>query len=246
MPHGVGAHFYSELDSTNVFAQKLASEGERGPIWIVAGEQLVGKARQGRNWTSKSGNLYCSLLFAPRIAPADIAPLPFIVSLAVRDTFIALGVDPVVAQCKWPNDVLLHEKKASGILIESSASGNSIDYLVVGIGMNLAHSPDDAIFNATCFTEVASKHADVRVALAILAEKLKERLDAWTLGNFEPIRDEWLSCAWGFGNKRLVRTTKENFKGTLVGLNNQGAVNVILDDGTEKTIYVADIFPSCA
>ncbi len=246
MPHGVGAHFYPELDSTNAFAQALTCQGERGPIWIAAGQQVAGKARQGRNWVSKPGNLYCSLLFAPQIAPADIAPLPFIVSLAVRDTFIALGVNPDVAQCKWPNDVLLHEKKASGILIESSASGNSIDYLIVGIGMNLAHYPDDAIFKATSFTEVASKQVDVRVALAILAEKLKGRLDAWRLGDFEPIRAEWLSCAWGFGNKRLIRTATETFTGTLVDLNSQGAVNVILDDGTEKTIYVADIFPSCA
>ena len=168
--------------------------------------------------------------------------------LQVRQGKAGIGCQNLVifAQCKWPNDVLLHEKKASGILIESSASGNSIDYLIVGIGMNLAHYPDDAIFKATSFTEVASKQVDVRVALAILAEKLKGRLDAWRLGDFEPIRAEWLSCAWGFGNKRLIRTTTETFTGTLVDLNSQGAVNVILDDGTEKTIYVADIFPSCA
>ncbi|MEX0297662.1 MAG: biotin--[acetyl-CoA-carboxylase] ligase [Kordiimonas sp.] len=244
MPHGVGAHFYSNLDSTNAYAMELATSGERGPLWIVAGEQGAGRGRHGRNWTSKPGNLYCSLLFAPQIRPSEIAPLPFIVSLAVRDTFVKLGVDPAVAKCKWPNDVLLNEKKASGILIESSATSSSIDYLVIGIGLNLLHYPDEAVFEATSLAEATNKHVEVKTALAILADSLKQRLDTWKLGQFEPIRKEWLSCAWGFGKKRLVRTAKESFTGTLSDLNDQGAVNVILDDGSEKTIYVADVFPS--
>lgn len=246
MPHGVGAHFYSTLDSTNAFAKEKAEHGERGPIWIVAGEQSAGRGRSGRNWTSLPGNLYCSLLFAPGIAPNDIAPLPFIVALAVRDTFVALGASPEAVQCKWPNDVLLNARKTSGILIESSASGNNIEYLVVGIGMNLMHHPKDAIFPATNFNEVFGNVPDTRTVMVILADKVKKRLDAWTLGHFEPIRTEWLSCAWGIGEKRKIRTSGEEFIGTLIGLNGEGAVNVSLDDGTEKTIYVADIFPSAS
>ncbi len=244
MPYGVGAHFYPKLESTNAYARELAASGERGPIWIVAGEQDAGRGRHGRSWSSKPGNLYCSLLFAPQISPTEIAPLPFIVSLAVRDTFIKLGVDPAVAQCKWPNDVLLNEKKTSGILIESCATNSSVDYLVIGIGLNLLHYPDEAVFNATSLMEVTSKHVEVKTALTILADSLKERIDTWKLGQFEPIRKEWLSCAWGFGKKRLIRTAKESFTATLSDLNDQGAVNVILEDGSEKTIYVADVFPS--
>lgn len=245
MPHGVGAHFYPLLDSTNAHAKEIAGQGGRGPLWIVAGEQTAGRGRQGRQWTSKPGNLYCSLLFAPAIKPTDVAPLPFIVSLAVRDTFVALGVEPEDAQCKWPNDVLLKGRKASGILIESSATADAIEYLVVGIGMNLLHFPDDALFSATSLTETTGKISDVQSTLEILAKKLRKRIDNWELGSFEPIRKEWLSCAWGLGQKREVRTAKESFTGVLAGLNEQGAVKVILDDGTEKTIYVADIFPSC-
>ena len=245
MPHGVGAHFFAKTESTNKLARKMAIAGSKGPIWLVAGTQSAGRGRQGRVWTSEPGNLYCSLLFAPHLKLADVAPLPFITSLAVRDTFLALGAEPTSAKCKWPNDVLINNKKASGILIESSASGaGTLDYLIIGIGMNLAHYPEDAMFPATSLAATTGEAATVRSALGILAEKLKNRLDAWQVGNFAPIRQEWLRYAWGLGETRKIQTADESFLATLVDLNEQGAVNVILDNGTKKTIYVADIFPS--
>lgn len=247
MPHGVGAFFYEETESTNTLAKEMAASGSKGPVWLVAGTQSAGRGRQGRVWTSQPGNLYCSLLFVPALKLADVAPIPFITALAVRDTFLALGAEPSNTQCKWPNDVLLRNKKASGVLIESSASGGeALDYLVIGIGMNLAHCPDDAIFPATTLANVTGQVVDVRTAMAELAKNLKARLDAWQVGTFAPIREEWTRHAWGLGETRKIQTATESFLATIVGLDDQGAVNVILADGTKKTIYVADIFPSLA
>ncbi|MCK0071000.1 biotin--[acetyl-CoA-carboxylase] ligase [Kordiimonas laminariae] len=245
MPHGVGARFFNSLDSTNIKATELATTGDKGPVWLVAGTQDAGRGRQGRVWTSKPGNLYTSLLFAPHIKPVDAGALPFITALVVRETFVGLGLENEQVQCKWPNDILINHKKASGILIESSAGSNGyLDHVIIGIGMNLLHSPTDAAFKATSFFEETKKTVEVRDALQLLAHNMKKRLDSWIVGQFESIGREWTENAWGLGEKREIRTTRDTFEGTLLGLDSHGGLKISVPTGEEQTIYAADIFPS--
>ena len=245
MPHGVGARFFDSLDSTNVKASELALAGDKGPVWLVAGTQSSGKGRQGRVWTSKPGNLYTSLLFTPQIKPADAGAIPFITALAVRETLVGLGLEDDLVRCKWPNDILINHKKASGILIESSAgSSGYLDHVIIGVGMNLLHSPTDAAFKATSFFEETKKAVDVRDALQLLAHNMKKRLDHWVVGQFEPIRQEWTEKAWGLGETREIRTAKGTFEGKLLGLDSHGGIKISVPSGEEQIIYAADIFPS--
>ncbi len=247
MPYGVGARFFNECDSTNKLAAELAASGDKGPVWITAGCQTTGRGRQGKVWTSKPGNLYTSLLFSPQLKPMDAGALPFITALAVRDTFVKLGLPSEQVQCKWPNDILVNGKKASGILIESSAKGGAyLDHVIVGVGMNLLHSPSDAAFKATSFFEETGKTVEVQNALQILSHALKERLDKWDIGDFTPIKQEWTENAWGLGQTREIRTANSTFEGTLLGLDEQGGLSVLLASGEEQSIYAADIFPSLA
>jgi len=244
MPNGVGAFFYEACDSTNARAAELASVGEQGPLWVIAGEQTAGRGRRGRSWTSKSGNLYASLLFRPSIQPQDMAALPFIVALAVRDTFVGLGAPADLVQCKWPNDILIGEYKASGVLIESSAKhGGALDYVIIGIGMNLVHFPDDAAFGATSLLDATGREVAVKEAISILAEKLCARIDAWKVNDFAAVAREWTEHSWGLGQKRELRTHDETFTATLVGLSDDGALIARLDDDSEKRLYAGDVFP---
>jgi len=247
MPQGVEARFFPVCDSTNRQANALAVMKPDSPVWLIAGEQTAGRGRQGRNWVSASGNLYCSLLFAPNLKPAELAPLPFIFALAVRDSFIAMGADETDVHCKWPNDVLISGKKAAGILIETSAaSGAQIGHIIIGIGMNLLHSPKDAQFPAISLMDHIGRAPDPREAIAVLANKVKKRLDNWDLTNFSSIQQEWQSCAWGLGEHRQINMPEESFSATLVKLKDDGGLLVQLASGEERAIYAADIFPSLA
>ncbi|NVJ99272.1 MAG: biotin--[acetyl-CoA-carboxylase] ligase [Alphaproteobacteria bacterium] len=244
MPDGVGAFFFAECDSTNALAGSLARKGEAGPIWVCAGVQTAGRGRRGRIWTSEPGNLYTSLMFRPNLKPTELSALPFIVALAIRDTFIALGADPERTRCKWPNDVLLDEKKASGVLIESSArNAETLDYVVVGIGMNLLHFPHEAVFEATSLKDAFGKLVQPRDALPILAGNMVDRLNNWNIYSFTSIAQEWINVSWGLGQRREIRTATETFVGVLESLSNDGGIIVRLDDGTEKRLYAGDIFP---
>lgn len=244
MPHGVGARFFACCGSTNAVAADLARAGEQGPLWLIAGTQTAGRGRRGREWLSKPGNLLCSLLFRPTLHPTEMMALPYIVALAVRDTFLSLGALPEATACKWPNDVLLNGQKASGILIESSArNAAELDHVVIGVGMNLQHGPDAAIFPATSLREAYGIDAGVREAVTHLSKHLYRRLDMWTVDDISPIVEEWTSCAWGLGKSRLIRTHDEEFVGVPTRLADDGGLVIRLDDGTEKRLYAGDIFP---
>lgn len=244
MPYGVGALFFAECDSTNTLAAEFARKGYKGPLWLTAGQQTAGRGRRGRVWASGGGNLYTSLLFRPSLKPSDLAALPYIVALAARETFITLGADRAVVRCKWPNDVLIDGKKACGVLIESSArNADLLDYVIIGIGMNLCEFPGDAAYGATSLLHATGKRITPREALSVLASHMFERLNDWDISSFEQVASEWQECSWGLGEKREIRTATDTFTGTPLSLSSDGGLIVRLDDGTEKRLYAGDVFP---
>lgn len=244
MPKGVEARFYDACASTNLLARELAAEAPDYPTWIVAGVQTSGRGRQGRTWISETGNLYASLLFRPKLKPADLAALPFVIALAVRDSILRMGVEESLVQCKWPNDILVSGKKVSGILIETCSEGNEdVGHVIVGIGINLLHHPKEAQFPATNLKNVSGKVISLEEAIAILAASVKEQIDAWRVDAFETVRQNWLACAWGLGENRRIRTSESDYEAQLIGLNNEGGLEVSLENGEKRTIYAADIFP---
>lgn len=245
VPAGTSVRYFDHCTSTNSVATEAAVTGLQGPTWFVASKQSAGRGRRGRAWTSGEGNLYCSLSTRLNVKIADLSTLPYVVSLAVRDCFIDLGCDSASVRCKWPNDVLVDEHKASGILIESSAGQDqTIDFVVIGIGLNLASYPNDAQFPATSLQERLRKRVAVTEAFKSLAFRLNERLGRWQPKDVSGLIEEWRAVSWGLGHRREIRTVDESFMATLTGLNNQGGLMLTLDDGSTRTLYAGDVFAS--
>ncbi|UTW54066.1 biotin--[acetyl-CoA-carboxylase] ligase [Kordiimonas sp. SCSIO 12610] len=245
-PGGVRVRFYQQCDSTNTVASQIAvNEPSEKALWITAKEQTSGRGRRGREWTSNAGNLYCSLLWRPALTLSDLTSLPFITALAVRDMFVSLGVDPTSVKCKWPNDILLSDKKASGILIESSAkSKGQLDYVVIGIGVNLMHFPCDAAFSATSLLEHSGAVRSVSEAFKVLADHVYTRLEAFDVSNPAHVYREWSEHSWGLGEEREIRTANEIFVGTPQSLADDGGLEVLKNDGNILRIYAGDVFPT--
>src|SRR5690606_17489347 len=110
-----------DIDSTNAEARRRAEAGETGPLWIAARRQTSGRGRRGREWSSETGNLAATLLVLTRKSPAEAAQITFVAALAVADLLDAFTPAGLVT-IKWPNDVMLDGRKASGILVESGQS----------------------------------------------------------------------------------------------------------------------------
>src|SRR5712691_5658318 len=131
---GVRHITYDTLGSTNAEALTLARAGERGPLWITAKSQSVGRGRRGSAWSSPPGNLYATLLLSEP-SPPEVAPqLSFVAALALHDAVAqcAPQLGPLL-KVKWPNDLLLNGKKLAGILIE----GESEPVFAVAIGIGV-------------------------------------------------------------------------------------------------------------
>lgn len=244
-PNGTDVEFHQVCESTNVLANLAGADGAEMPKWYVAKEQKTGRGRRGRIWSSPIGNFYGSYLFRPQLDMPELACLPFLVSLAVRDTFLKLGCSSETVLCKWPNDVLVSEKKASGILIESNAEPKQTKgFVVIGIGLNLAHFPDDAQFPATSVTNEVNVHPSIKSAFKILSHTLDKRLHEWSKQGAASTINEWRAHAWGIGMRREIRTNNESFHATLIGLDDDGGLSLRLDNGIEKKLYAGDVFAS--
>jgi len=233
---------YEELDSTNAEARRRAEAGAGGPVWITAAVQTAGRGRRGRAWSTTKGNLAATLLLTTDLAPAHAAQISFVAALAAADLADAcLGEG--AARLKWPNDVLIHGKKAVGILVESGPRADGRLWLAVGIGVNLAHAPPNVERPATAFAEhMAAPPPQPAVALEVLADRFEAWRAAWSTHGFAPIARAWTVRALGLGERCEARLPTRTLSGVAEGLDLDGALRLRLDDGGVERITAGDVF----
>ena len=236
--------FLDEVDSTNAEARRRAEAGETGPLWIAARRQTAGRGRRGRAWESDSANLTASLLQLTQKPPAEAAQVTFIAALATVDLLDAFAPAALVS-IKWPNDVLLDGRKVSGVLIESGQAERGL-WLAVGIGVNLAQTPQGVERPATCIAE--HLRADVAqppspdAALAVLSQAFAVWIERWETLGFEPILNAWRARARGLDGPCIARLGHETITGQADGVEADGALRLRLSDGTLRRVSAGDVF----
>ena len=223
--------------STNDDARALIQQGLAGKTIIVAEQQTHGRGRQQRHWQSEPGNLFCSFIIRPSLQLRDVALYTFAASLAVRAAILHF-LPHKNMQVKWPNDVLVDEKKISGILLEVESSS-----LIIGIGINCAHYPDNALFPATALKSFAIETAPKNV-LVILAGQLDHYISLLERNGFAPLREEWLSHAYRRGQIITVRQDQKDISGVLTGLDANGALILQTAEGS-ATVTSGDLHAAC-
>jgi BirA family biotin operon repressor/biotin-[acetyl-CoA-carboxylase] ligase len=240
LPPGYGLAAFDAIDSTNEEARRRGDAGERGPLWIWARRQSAGRGRRGRSWTSLEGNLFATLLLTPDRPPAEAARLSFAAALSVHDMATDLCPQAQV-RLKWPNDVLLGGAKCAGILLEA-ASGHALSgWLAVGIGVNLAHAPENAAYPATALA-LHGRLATAEEALESLALAWERWHARWREEGFAPLRRAWLARAAGLGQPVIARLASETCEGVFEGLDEDGAMTLRLPDGRLRAISSGEVF----
>ncbi|MEP6828946.1 MAG: biotin--[acetyl-CoA-carboxylase] ligase [Rhizomicrobium sp.] len=238
-PQGYGLKRYDEIDSTNEEARRLAAAGETGPVWLTALRQTAGRGRRGRSWEMAGGNLAATLLLRPERPQGEWAQLSFVIAIAAADTMAGFTGDARVA-LKWPNDVLADGKKLAGILLETANGPAPV--LAIGIGINLAHHPDDTEFPATSLAGLGVNVPLADDALAALATGFAKWYDVWRAQGFEAIREAWLARAMGLGARIRARLATEERSGTFEGIDENGALLLNEGFGRASVLPAADIF----
>jgi BirA family biotin operon repressor/biotin-[acetyl-CoA-carboxylase] ligase len=213
-----------QTDSTNDDAKRMAAQGAAEGTIIWADRQSAGRGRRGRRWESPAGNLYCSLVLRPDVPLARAGQVGFAAALAIAEAVEECLPSDAVVRCKWPNDVLIHGRKMAGLLLETETrADNTVDWLVLGVGINVASYPENVEFPATSLSTEGSQ-ADVDNVLTQFCRHFYRWYESWRKDGFAPLRDAWLGRAAGLGGPITVRLDDRTIAGVFGGLDADGAL----------------------
>lgn len=224
-------------------ARRLAPTAA-GATWILAKRQTAAHGRRGRAWSFPEGNFAATLLMRVSGNPAQAALRSFSMAVALRET-LAMSVPAAQLSNKWPNDVLLSGGKVAGILLESSGQGGQINFLAIGVGVNLVVAPSPHQVEAGAFhpTAVADHGAPVSPQdfLFWLASHFADQERLFQEFGFDPIRRAWLENAARLGEVITARTTRDEITGTFETVDADGNLVLKTSNGMQA-IPAADVY----
>jgi len=220
-------HHLTRVTSTMDVARSWAGEGRCAPpFWILADEQTAGRGRQGRRWHSSPGNLHATGVFATARPLNELPSLALVAGLAVLDTLVPLLMQPERIRLKWPNDVLLTERKLAGILCESERlDGQTL--VLVGIGVNLAHWPQAVDRPATALAAEGIAPPRPATFLAELAAVFARLRRSWEENGFAALKARYEKWMWGRGQAVVVSDETPQGRrvaGRVAGIDEDGAL----------------------
>ena len=212
---------HAELPSTQDAALAAARAGDPGPLAILALRQTAGRGRAGRPWQAPAGNLNLSVLLRPNAAPLVPAAWALLAGVAVFETAAAYAPRRRLS-LKWPNDLLLDNAKLAGILIDSALTPTGLlDWVVIGIGVNLAHAPQLPDRPTACLASTGEPPAPEPFARQLLAH-----LETWQSVPFPTLREAWLARAHAIGTRLRVHRGNEVIEGAFLGLTDDGRLRL--------------------
>ena len=215
--------FEKVCSSTNDIAKELP------PYTAVYAErQTNGRGRMGRSWQDGLGNLMTSIVL-PKPKQAQL--FSFLASLAVAQSIAFLS-----PRIKWPNDILIDNKKVCGILLETFN-----DKLIIGIGVNIENHPNGGtLYPTTCLKE-HGRAVEAKTLLSEILQNLSFLIECFDKKGFEPIRMDWLEFACGIGQPITVNLPNKSVEGIFSGLNENGAL-ILTNKNQTQFITAGDVF----
>lgn len=223
-----------ETVSTNSVAFRMAEDGSAEGSVVIAECQTAGKGRLGRNWASPPGvNLYCSIILRPPILPVAAPQLTFLSVVAVARAIEKLTA--LQARIKWPNDILIDGKKVAGLLNEMSAETDKVNFVILGIGVNLnmtpGQFPEELRHPATSLFIESGKMVDRTAFTVVMLQELDSLYTTFLSQGYAPARREWLERSRLEGVLVTVTDNNSVRSGRVTGIDEYGAL--LLDTGEQ-------------
>jgi BirA family biotin operon repressor/biotin-[acetyl-CoA-carboxylase] ligase len=237
--------FYHELSSTQVTAKELARQGAEEGTVVIAETQTQGKGRKGRKWSSTPGQgIQISIILRPRLKPSQSIQIPLVTGVAVAQAIEK--VTPLHARIKWPNDLIIGRKKVGGILTEMSAEIDRIDYVVLGIGLNVNTPqvlfPEEIKEVATSLAEELGESVSRVKLLQFLLKEFEGLYSEFTVSGFEPLRERWKAMSKTIGAwVELSDVDSEKIRGKVIDIDESGALILQKRDKSIERILAGDV-----
>ncbi len=240
--------FFETLDSSNLEGKRLlAADPEAAGTVIVCEEQTAGRGRRGRSWVSPPGaGIWTSLILKPQIPPQAASMLTLVAGMAVHRA-IGNGFD-LQPQIKWPNDILLRNRKVCGILTEMSVEDMEMTGVVIGIGINVTNQafPEELSEIATSVSLELDRAADALIDRAELLCRLLRDFEYYytrfmQTQDLSLLMDEYNACCINCGRIVNVIAPDQVYQARAIGIDAQGRLRIRLADGTEKAVSSGEV-----
>ncbi len=233
--------FFPEVSSTNDEARALAEAGEPEGALVVTDFQTAGRGRMRRTWQAPRGSsLLFSILLRPPIEPSRALLPVMAASLGVMEGIRrACGLG---ARLKWPNDILIDGKKAGGILCELGLDGQTLEYVIVGIGLNVNFEPcriEGIPPDATSIQSILGRPQPRAGLLRAILAEIEPRYGKLRRG--ESLREEWARALDTLGRRVKVTLPEEEFTGTAESVEESGGLVIALEGGARRTVLAGDV-----
>ncbi len=259
---GKKIYHFKEIGSTNDFAIKLARKGIGEGAIVVAETQAKGKGRLGREWSSPFGGLWISIILRPEILPTQAPRMTIIAALGVAKTIRKLY--PLDAFIKWPNDVLIRSKvgtirangrmrkkrsrvfkKVCGILTEMGAEQDTVNYVVIGIGVNLnidiKKFPMEFRKNTTSIEKELGRKIDSVEFTKRMLEEIENFYLLLKKRGFAPILKEWKKISATLGKRIKAVSGNRIIEGKAIDIDSHGALIIKTKEGKKEKILAGDV-----
>lgn len=239
---GKQVHYQKSVTSTQEVAQRLTNDKVSEGTLVIADEQVGGRGRLGRPWHSPIGTgISMSLILKPKIPPQQAPQLTLLTAVAViRGIEEATGI-----QCdiKWPNDILINEKKLVGILTEMQADLDQIHSVIIGIGINVnqVSFPEELKEIATSLRLEKGEEVNRANLIKRILENFEQLYEIFINEGFLKIKTIWEAHAITIGRMITATTMKGSIKGWANGITDDGVLLLEDELGTIHKIYSADI-----
>jgi BirA family biotin operon repressor/biotin-[acetyl-CoA-carboxylase] ligase len=242
----IGKHqivYLPETVSTNAVAKGIAAEGAPDGTLVVAGSQKEGRGRKGRTWFSPPGlGLYASIVLRPHLPPSEAFTFSLMSALAVADGLADVD-KKLCPTVKWPNDVLIKNRKVSGILIELATEADLLDYLILGFGINV----NTDSFPPGLRTEPTSLLLEIgrpirrAVVLAAVLKQIERQYERFLENGSDPIVSEWRKRCDIEGKLISVERLGTIVEGTVKSVDRDGSLILEDNEGQINRIHSGDV-----
>jgi BirA family biotin operon repressor/biotin-[acetyl-CoA-carboxylase] ligase len=232
--------YFDSLSSTMDMAMQMGMKGLPEGTLVLAESQTKGRGRLGRSWFSpKHKGIYLSLILRPKILPAQASMLTLLSAVSICEAIKEIA--RLDAQIKWPNDILINHKKLGGILTELNAETDEINFVIIGIGLNVNNDKKTLISGATSLKEQKKENINRLTLLQEVLRKIEGNYLLLKNKGASPIIEKWREHNISLGKRVRVFSHKEHIEGEAIDIDSDGGLLIRKDVGIIQKVMAGDV-----
>lgn len=228
--------FFEKVSSTNSEIKKIyEAKSFKDSLALLSNFQLNGKGRSKNKWISKPGDFTASYLLNEHFSIPNLGQLNIVSSVAILKALKCLYKN-VIFKLKWPNDIIVDRKKIGGILLESKIHRNNVEFLIIGLGLNIFSSPTDIKYKTAKITDY-SNNINNKYLFKLIGNWLIKYINKFKKKGFNSFREEWIKNAIDIGQFIKIKVNKKNYYGKFLKIDTQGSLILQVKNVTMKFSY---------